>query len=421
MAEPWLKYQTTDGPWTKYAKAAGTAVQAVGETAAVLATDVPATVTSGFTGIATGGDVGAMEAVKESLSYEPSEVGQKSMQRIGESIGEITKYLPLEEISDKWANTIVPALQEKMGVKEGAALAASMLGLVNAAAEFNPVTKTVKKGALPTDKGDFDNIRTYHGGHDFEKFSTDFMGAGSGKQIRGWGLYFGPEKKAKAYEAHVAKNNALLGLNGAITRKEAVEKAQGGELSPEMTDLILELDKQEFLGQNSVVGAIDSLMSNGLLGDIVREKYPDAAQAAKLGAMYKVELLGKQDEFMDWYEPLSKQSSIVKAGVKEAFESITSDPGQVEFLMAKFKNSPGKEVYQEIEKLLKSDKKASELLFASGIKGNKLASTVPDAQDFVAFNASIVDISRKYGIPLGLTTALLAAGAGQQGATDETL
>lgn len=33
MAEPWLKYAPTDGPWTTYAKAAGTAAQAVAEEA----------------------------------------------------------------------------------------------------------------------------------------------------------------------------------------------------------------------------------------------------------------------------------------------------------------------------------------------------------------------------------------------------
>lgn len=53
-----------------------------------------------------------------------------------------------------------------------------------------------------------DEMMAYHGTtHDFDKFSTDFMGQGQGSQAYGWGIYVTQSEKTGKYYAEVSANN----------------------------------------------------------------------------------------------------------------------------------------------------------------------------------------------------------------------
>jgi hypothetical protein len=426
--EPAATDMSMPAPWEKYAAAAGQAAQAVGEVAAVMATDIPATVASGYVGIATGGDVEAMQATKEALSYKPSEVGQAALQRIGESIQEVTKYLPLEEIATTWTDSIVPAMQEKFGAKKGAALAASMLGLVNAAAEFNPATRVVKKAAVPSAKGDPKNIVAYHGSDsDFVEFSDDFMSTGTGAQINGWGHYFGVERKAKRYRDQVTERKLLKSIDMAemqsLDFKQLAEKVKNSEeYTPEFKNLVEQFDKAGLLGERTLYDAVEKV--NRLMKTPDTPAGREAASLADtipIGKMYKVEILGNKEQFLNWRTKLAKQSKYVQDGIKKVVEGVAKDTDQVNFLLAKYKNMKGREVYEDLATLLKGNKNTSKTLYANGIKGNTLE-TLSGSTDFIVFEPAIIDITKKYSLPAAaITTALLAAGASTQKDEDETL
>jgi len=474
--EPAATDMSMPAPWEKYAAAAGQAAQAVGEVAAVMATDIPATVASGYVGIATGGDVEAMQATKEALSYKPSEVGQAALQRIGESIQEVTKYLPLEEIATTWTDSIVPAMQEKFGAKKGAALAASMLGLVNAAAEFNPATKVTKKA--------------YHGSpHSFEEFKLSQIGTGEGAQAYGRGLYFAQSETVARGYRDILSND--IKLNGELFYSSKAGKTSNTTGDPYVDDLIIE-------NNGDLDAAISHVEEFKQLGDspIDNERLKlleDLKNSNKLtvgqGNLYEVDLNISDDSLLDWDKPLNEQSELVQraiektnvakrfsqqdADAREAFgdsysdnwrDTITGgslysgmqDAGDAakasEELLSmgvkgikyrdEFSRSGGnnvsykgeriminketdpeklaaayKSLYKDrAEEMLRYDKRSPAIEWLDKIDQKDLSDAA--TSNFVVFDERLITMSRKYGIAIPAAAALLAE---QLGVTEESL
>ena len=304
--------------------------------------------------------------------------------------------------------------------------AMSILPAIPAASQLNTARKAMKD--MPTAKGDPENIIAYHGSDaDFVKFSDDFMSAGTGAQINGWGHYFGVERKAKRYRDQVTERKLLKSIDMAemqsLDFKQLAEKVKNSEeYTPEFKNLVEQFDKAGLLGERTLYDAVEKV--NRLMKTPDTPAGREAASLADtipIGKMYKVEILGNKEQFLNWRTKLAKQSKYVQDGIKKVVEGVAKDTDQVNFLLAKYKNMKGREVYEDLATLLKGNKNTSKTLYANGIKGNTLE-TLSGSTDFIVFGPAIIDITKKYSLPAAaITTALLAAGASTQKDEDETL
>ena len=323
-----------------------------------------------------------------------------------------------------------------------------------------PIKAGAKAGLLSP------GIKAYHGSpHDFDQFSNQHIGTGEGAQQYGHGLYFSEtEDVARAYRDEITGGRVAKLKKGNVdeTRKEIIKRidARLKQANPGADEW--ELNRAKLLVESV---PSNSVSDSEFLAFLIDEKrlanagpndldFSDLIEPVGKGRLYEVNIDASPDELLAWDEPLSQQSEKVRRALTDAFKSTVKDPDGVAvmdfdgtFIDRASDHSP--EEWKAIERLyrrrgnristnldLESQKvgsgmgyhhalserlggqaKLAEHLQSKGVKGIKYADAFtrhksPDkhSYNYVAFDDKIINIAKKYGIPL-TTASAVAAGA----------
>lgn len=200
-----------------------------------------------------------------------------------------------------------------------------------------------------------DTIDVYHGSpHQFEQFDTSKIGTGEGAQSFGHGIYL-------AESPDVAETYREFAPPAAIATIDKYTKTAGGDALRASSAMI---DDAQPLIQKQKAGTItpeESAQLRALSYAITRDK----------GNIYKSQILGRPDEFLDWDRPLSEQPKMIAVlranGFKDAPfpHSGLVGPGPKAPLTG---NNIG-DAYKVLSRELGSQQHASNALTLSGIKG----------------------------------------------------
>lgn len=163
------------------------------------------------------------------------------------------------------------------------------------------------------------SIKAFHGTpYKVGKFSMDKIGTGEGVQAYGWGLYFAKSKDvAMTYQPRNDKQEAAMmaEYKKSEAREDYVameiwESAMLHKLPVELVNMYTEangFDPKYIPKAKAIADKVSAILKK------------------TGGALYTVELLPNEDEFLDWDKPLSEQSEKVKAAVAAYIKGLTMD------------------------------------------------------------------------------------------------
>ena len=267
--------------------------------------------------------------------------------------------------------------------------------------------------------------RVWHGSpHRFDKFSTEFMGKGEGRQAFGWGLYYAIKREiAEIYRRTLTYRDMVRKFRNAMpddaSIEDASEWADSGDAPKDMARVIKALSADDWLGFDYPAQALTALFKEPANFDISNE-LADAAKAMQ-GQLYEVEIPEDGDMLL-WDKPLSEQPAPARNSAKTMKGDIAQDwlENELDRLNADWNELTGQELYKLVQRALvddalvpnagsmaeqaliegKTDKAASLLLRDDGIKGIKyLDGTSRNAGDgsynYVIFDGAdtqIVDV-----------------------------
>ena len=278
--------------------------------------------------------------------------------------------------------------------------------------------------------------KVWHGSpHDHNGFDSANIGIGEGSQAFGWGHYFSDLKTvAEWYRDKLQKKQVKLLVDG----KDVTELA-GNSYSIERRALGILLDELKYPNMGAKNGLsedqIKTIIDKVILEQTPRsgENDPDYLKSLEKirdyltdlknkkleigkGKLYEVDLAPKQDEYLDWDKPLSEQSDVVKAGLKELHKQLEGDllNEYLDRINADWSELTGEEFYQKIlqrshqdglfdhpdiyDRSVPDDEASSHLLHSLGIRGirYKAEAGQSDANNYVVFNDADVKIEAKY-------------------------
>ena len=231
-----------------------------------------------------------------------------------------------------------------------------------------------------------EGIVAYHGSpHTFDKFDISKIGTGEGAQAYGHGLYFAEnEGVARSYRDTLQGRIPAGGPYPADSAHTAAAKAFFDSGYDEVRTLA------------------------GL-----KAAYPDAKeqdlliaiQAARPGSLYQVRINAKPEEFLDWDRPLSEQPKAVRK-VLEDYQGKHDDPSVVTAGdIARDRSGNGSDIY------------FADDLKKAGVKGIRYKdagsrSGEGGTYNYVVFDDKIIDILKRYGIPMtaGVGGAMVVTG-----------
>ena len=275
-------------------------------------------------------------------------------------------------------------------------------------------------------------IKAYHGSpHDFDRFSTEHIGSGEGAQSFGHGLYFTETKDvAKQYRDSITSS-------GAIYEKDGVGHAPNSVFN-DISSAIAEHTDVRFLGSVNKNNAAHEIMQGMSQGDDVGHyrrflennsdvDMPDDYKKALItglkkaeeyrvirpkGRLYEAEIDASPDELLSWDEPLSEQSKKVQDGIlKLDLKDLDGKKYTIEELDAL--GHRGQTLYDKLS--LGDDARASLRLRDVGIKGIQYADAFTrhkpkdiQSSNYVIFDDKLIDIAKKYGIPITTASAVAA-------------
>ncbi len=214
--------------------------------------------------------------------------------------------------------------------------------------------------------------RAYHGSpHDFDRFDISKIGTGEGAQAFGFGLYFAGKKEiAEFYRKKLAKDSQFI-YDGKPVYMSSMNVAERARF--EMADAKRRgIDPVTEVGKllSKVTGQGPATFYKDVLKEIAKL---DPAKAAydpnpRRGRTYEVELAPREEQYLDWDKPLSKQSAYVKQRLKGFLDEM--DDG----VWGDEKNPTGEQIYHQlgwgrIHQSLGGDRAASDLLDKAGIPG----------------------------------------------------
>jgi len=275
-------------------------------------------------------------------------------------------------------------------------------------------------------------IKAYHGSpHDFDRFSTEHIGSGEGAQAYGRGLYFTETKDvAKGYRDSITSS-------GAIYEKDGVGHAPKSVFN-DISSAIAEHTDVRFLGSVTKNNAAHEIMQGMSQGDDIGHyrrwlennsdvDMPDDYKKALItglkkaeeyrvirpkGHLYEAEIDASPDELLSWDEPLSEQSKKVQDGIlKLGLKDLDGKKYTIEELDAL--GHRGQTLYDKLS--TGDDARASLRLRDVGIKGIQYADAftrhkpkAKQSSNYVVFDDKLIDIAKKYGIPLTTASAVAA-------------
>lgn len=260
-----------------------------------------------------------------------------------------------------------------------------------------PGAKVAGAGAQAATQAAKKGIRAFHGSpHDFDRFDLSKIGTGEGAQAYGHGLYFAEnEAVAKGYRDALSKNQTRTALRDQKYNADGSPNfpamgaewmlTPGGGTPQEMLD-----DFARYAPDSTPAQRQQWLDEAKLLHD--RAKMP--------GRMYEVNIKADPEDFLDWDKPLSQQPKV--AGLVQ-----TDDQGRL--ILPNGERAPpdklrGESFYRAFaEARGGGTQPGSEALKEAGIPGIRyLDQGSRDAgegsRNYVAFDDSLIEILRKYGL-----------------------
>jgi hypothetical protein len=238
-------------------------------------------------------------------------------------------------------------------------------------------------------------VEVYHGSpHDFDRFSTEFMGKGEGQQMFGWGLYFTDIKSiAENYAKtlggkslkifvgdkepilnsdnvlYVVKNN-LIENNGDIDKaiqfaREKIKEWDKGVRLSFFEDLLLGRNRMIKNSIDKYEKAISYL-----------EKNRDKIRVESNKNLYQVSLhKGKtpdQYTWLGWDKPVNEQKlNLIIKMIQDLQGQDFVKKGMLSYRLNNLQGKDASVIYTELSSILGSDKSASLLLLDAGIDGIK--------------------------------------------------
>jgi|GEM_PF-597725 len=178
------------------------------------------------------------------------------------------------------------------------------------------------------------------------RFRADKIGTGEGVQAYGHGLYFSDRREVAEWYRNQLSERVGYEYKGRmyndsqyeILEEHLVEDFNLNEADRKLLfDLLAEgVEEGKKIGQSWLKSAKEELFAaktefqrQVAESQIAKLKKPVAAinsiKYFKPGAVYKVELAPKEDEYLLWDKPLSEQSEKVRKALREAYEKASGD------------------------------------------------------------------------------------------------
>ena len=415
-----------------------------------------------YTDPASGGLIRVVQRKDGSASVLDLEVPEESQ---GKGIGQALQAAAMEgntvltgQVSSKAAATTAYRLGRRPSGQPDATLDdvfaiiddQSSVNLVSPAAQ--PNDGIVAKIDPPTD--DTPGIIAFHGSAaDFDGFKLEKIGTGEGAQAYGYGLYFADQEDiAKYYRDFLSKSIDVDG-KPFIRGNNIFDEVLGGD-----QDLADNLGATQGDLEQAIKEAKETRQEmldfgNEEAADIYADELYKLEQLrgrvtdnSSKGHMYKVGLVPKPDEMLDYYKPLSEQPDNIQAAYKKAYhnkfikgdadlEVLFANPNDLTMQdMGIFDKSTGAQAYRELADKLgsidwpvgadaktrqefrtKGEAAASKALFEAGIPGikfldNSARKTSGTSSNYVIFDDSMIKILEKYGIvgPVAISAMALS-------------
>jgi len=309
----------------------------------------------------------------------------------GGLVGAYQKYIgqPFANVAGPFARGLLglekPEYGEEQAYRTGQALsnmpgAGAPAGILKAATQAPEALKAAQM--LPEMLGGLLGATVFHGSpYKFRKFDPTKIGSGEGAQSFGHGHYVaGEEDVAKFYRDKLSdKPEVKIGGETIGTQAQSPESVVAARLASTYSSMAIRgTPKTE-----DVVGVIEEGLDRTLnhvaktgnfklYQDLMDQKAAlgrmkdQGIEFQSTGSLYKIDLPDEQiNKMLDWDKPLSQQSKNVQAALQSILEQEYS-PKMVQALSA---NKTGKEIVEDLNKLLGGPSVASQYLKAEGVPG----------------------------------------------------
>jgi hypothetical protein len=242
-------------------------------------------------------------------------------------------------------------------------------------------------------------VRAYHGSpHSFDRFDLSKIGTGEGAQAYGHGLYFAEaEPVARGYRDKLTSGTY---------------KTSAGEIFDPFTLEHLNIKVPAYKSiDNAIERGFELLQTQPERRDLITRDLNrlmaarDAGAVPNPGSMYEVNIRANPEQFLDWDKPAAEQPMLNRLPM---ITDLRRDIGPQEFNRMSFGGAY--ETLGNAGELEEAARKAG----IPGIKyldqGSRGAGE--GSRNYVVFDDKLIDILRKYGIPL------MAAGTGASALQD---
>ena len=272
-------------------------------------------------------------------------------------------------------------------------------------------------------------LKAFHGSpYKFDEFSDDAIGTGEGAQAYGYGHYLAErEQTAQSYKHNISEEKTsfthpehdFVDFGGARSYIERELKKQGfdDDAAQEAADVVslglLEggdlSDFKKFLEKNSPASLVDTPQN-------YYDAYLSAINLAKpikverlQGQMYEVLVDASDDDLLDFDAPVNQQPKVMRAFFDQVIEMESDAPGEMrgmDLLRDLGAEEPGRAGQY-------SSPAAAKKLREAGFKGIKYAdaqtrfSPGQKTSNYVIFDPRLIEISRRYGIPITAAATML--------------
>lgn len=251
-------------------------------------------------------------------------------------------------------------------------------------------------------------IRAYHGSpYDFDRFDLSKIGSGEGNQVYGHGLYFA-ENPAVATGYKAAGQPSYLGADRISAAQQLLKDAGGdraGALSLAQARMSATTKYGEGKLWQDVINNFDHLVGTGP------------------GKMYEVNLNASPEQFINWDQPLAQQPPQVGTALGNVVDQTYKPGFYKDFSTA---GADFKDVVQHLDNIDPADlSQALARASVPGVRyldagsrsagvGSRTMTGERPTSNYVVFNPGIIDIMKKYALPLGVGVGAGALGANQQ-------
>lgn len=260
---------------------------------------------------------------------------------------------------------------------------------------FNPeqIKSVDNRGNFDAENPNIYYQSAYHGTpHNFDEFSTDYIGNGEGAQAHGWGLYFADNKDvSEDYRKRLVGTEETILYNGESPK---YIEFKSGMNNSQLLDAILYRGKE---------GVINHLEKSKPFGKDTKEliDYVKSIDETKLekkhnGQLYEVDI-PENDVLIDEQKDYKEQPEKVKNALIELVKSEVNAPNYLKYNLPKNENinMDGRQIYNMLSRSLGGDKNASETLNKYGIKGI-VYNGLQDGKCYVVFDDKAVKVLEKY-------------------------